>query len=185
MECEFNRTPYKRRLDNYSRHKHLTASMQLRKYSKDTFNMEFERTRKHLQKYSETCSTRLWRARELVRPRSMGLRTCQVTWPITQLFRPNFYMTSLQWRIIFIIMVSANSWHFMMHVRTVVKIMTEPIFFEIYTPHTWAMVVLSDMSSYMAHNLIIRFKFLYDVITMTNYIRHNCSSQFMMFHAAC
>jgi hypothetical protein len=73
----------------------------------------------------------------------------------------------------------------MMHVRTVVKIMTEPIFFDIYTPHTWAMVVLSDMSSYMAHNLIIRFKFLYDVITMTNYIRHNCSSQFMMFHAAC
>jgi hypothetical protein len=28
MECGFNRTPYKRRLDNYSGHEHLTALMQ-------------------------------------------------------------------------------------------------------------------------------------------------------------
>jgi hypothetical protein len=40
-ECEFNRTPYKRRLDNYSGHEHLTASMQPRKYSEDTFKMKF------------------------------------------------------------------------------------------------------------------------------------------------
>jgi hypothetical protein len=33
MECEFNLTPYKRRLDNYSGHEHLTASMLSRKYS--------------------------------------------------------------------------------------------------------------------------------------------------------
>jgi hypothetical protein len=39
MECEFNRTSYKRRLDNYSGHKHFTASMQPSKYSKDTFKM--------------------------------------------------------------------------------------------------------------------------------------------------
>jgi hypothetical protein len=40
-ECEFNRTPYKRRLDNYSGHEHLTASMQPRNYLEDTFKMEF------------------------------------------------------------------------------------------------------------------------------------------------
>jgi hypothetical protein len=39
MECEFNRTPYKRTLDNYSGHEHLTASMQPRKYLEDTFKM--------------------------------------------------------------------------------------------------------------------------------------------------
>jgi hypothetical protein len=44
MECEFNRTPYKRILDNYSGYEHLTTSMQLRKYSEDTFKMEFGRT---------------------------------------------------------------------------------------------------------------------------------------------
>jgi hypothetical protein len=44
MECEFNRILYKRRLDNYSGHKHLIASMQSRKYSKDTFKMKFGRT---------------------------------------------------------------------------------------------------------------------------------------------
>jgi hypothetical protein len=44
MECEFNRTAYKRRLDNYSEHEHLTASMQSRKYSEDTLKMEFGRT---------------------------------------------------------------------------------------------------------------------------------------------
>jgi hypothetical protein len=27
MECEFNRTPYKRRLENYSAHEQLTASI--------------------------------------------------------------------------------------------------------------------------------------------------------------
>jgi hypothetical protein len=32
MECEFNRTPYKRRLGNYSRPEHLTASTEPRKY---------------------------------------------------------------------------------------------------------------------------------------------------------
>jgi hypothetical protein len=41
MECELNRNPYKKRLDNYSGHEHLTASMQPRKYSNDTFKMEF------------------------------------------------------------------------------------------------------------------------------------------------
>jgi hypothetical protein len=47
------------------------------------------------------------------------------------------------------------------------------------------MVVLADMSRYMARNLIIPFEFLYDIVTMTNYIHHNCSSQFMTFHDAC
>jgi hypothetical protein len=28
MECEYNRNPYKSRLDNYSGHEHLTVSMQ-------------------------------------------------------------------------------------------------------------------------------------------------------------
>jgi hypothetical protein len=73
MDCEFNRTPYKRRLDNFSGHEHLTASMQLMKYSEDTFKSEFRRTRRRLQKYSEMCSTRLRRARWLIRPRVMGL----------------------------------------------------------------------------------------------------------------
>jgi hypothetical protein len=49
--------PYKRRLDNYLGYEHLTASMQPRKYSKDTFKMEFGRTQRRLQKYSEACST--------------------------------------------------------------------------------------------------------------------------------
>jgi hypothetical protein len=53
MECEFNRTPYKRRLDNYSGPEHLTASTQLRKYSEDTF----KKYSKSLQKYSGACST--------------------------------------------------------------------------------------------------------------------------------
>jgi hypothetical protein len=44
MECEFNHTPYKRRLDNYLGNEHLTASMQPRKYLEDTFKMKFERT---------------------------------------------------------------------------------------------------------------------------------------------
>jgi hypothetical protein len=66
-----------RRLDNYSGHEHLTALMQPRKHSEDTFNKEFGRTRRHLQKYSKACSTRLWRARGLVRPKPTGLRT----WP--------------------------------------------------------------------------------------------------------
>jgi hypothetical protein len=58
MECEFNYTPYKRRLDNYSGHEHLKASMQPRKYLEDTFKMEFGRTRRRLQKYSGACQTR-------------------------------------------------------------------------------------------------------------------------------
>jgi hypothetical protein len=41
MECEYNRNPYKSRLDNYSGHEHLTVSMQPRKYSKNTFKLEF------------------------------------------------------------------------------------------------------------------------------------------------
>jgi hypothetical protein len=41
MECEFNRIPYKRRLDNYLGHEHLKASMQPRKYLEDTFEMKF------------------------------------------------------------------------------------------------------------------------------------------------
>jgi hypothetical protein len=44
MECEFNHTPYKRRLDNYLGHEHLTASTQPRKYSENTFRMKFRRT---------------------------------------------------------------------------------------------------------------------------------------------
>jgi hypothetical protein len=44
-------------LDNYSRHEHLTASMQLREYSEDTFKIEFGKTRRRLQ-YSDACSTR-------------------------------------------------------------------------------------------------------------------------------
>jgi hypothetical protein len=44
MECEFNRTLYKIRLDNYTGHEHLTASMQTMKYSEDTFKMESGRT---------------------------------------------------------------------------------------------------------------------------------------------
>jgi hypothetical protein len=46
MECELNRTPCKRRLDNYSGHEHLTASKQPMKYSEDTLRMEFGRTRR-------------------------------------------------------------------------------------------------------------------------------------------
>jgi hypothetical protein len=68
MECKFNRTPYKRRLDNYSGHEHLTASAQLRKYSEDTFKIKFGGTQRCLQKYSDACSTRLRRAHRLVRP---------------------------------------------------------------------------------------------------------------------
>jgi hypothetical protein len=75
MECEFNHTPYKRKLENYSGHEHLTTSKQPRKYSEDTFKMEFGRTRRRLHKYSEACSTQPWRARELVRPEATGLRT--------------------------------------------------------------------------------------------------------------
>jgi hypothetical protein len=41
MECEFHHTLYKRRLDNYSGHEHLAASIQPRKHSEDTFKMEF------------------------------------------------------------------------------------------------------------------------------------------------
>jgi hypothetical protein len=44
MDYEFHRTPYKRRLENYSEHQHLTASMQLRKYSEDTFKIKIGRT---------------------------------------------------------------------------------------------------------------------------------------------
>jgi hypothetical protein len=88
LECEFNCTPYKRRLDNYSGHEHLTVSMQLSKYSEDTFKMKFGRTRRRLQKYSNARSTRLRRARGLVRPGHMGLRMWRAfsriwngTWP--------------------------------------------------------------------------------------------------------
>jgi hypothetical protein len=73
MQCEFNRTPYKRRLDNYSGHEHLIASTQPRKHSEDTSKMKFGRTRRHVQKYSDACGTRRRRARGLVRPRHKGL----------------------------------------------------------------------------------------------------------------
>jgi hypothetical protein len=78
MECKFNRTPYKRRLENYSELKHFTASMQPRKYSEDNFKMKLERTLKHLQRYSESYGTRLRRARGLVRPETTELRTWHI-----------------------------------------------------------------------------------------------------------
>jgi hypothetical protein len=62
--------------DNYSGHEHLTASTQPRKYSEDIFKMKFGRTRRHLQKYSDACSTLLRRARGLVRSGYTGLYTC-------------------------------------------------------------------------------------------------------------
>jgi hypothetical protein len=61
--------------DNYSGYEHLTALMQSRKYSEDIFKMKFGRTRRCLQKYSDACSTRLRRARGLVRPGYTGLYT--------------------------------------------------------------------------------------------------------------
>jgi hypothetical protein len=82
MECKFNRTPYKRSLDNYSLHEHLTASMQLRKYSEDTFKMEFGITRRRLQKYLKACSTQLKGTRGLVRPGATGLRTWRTSYRI-------------------------------------------------------------------------------------------------------
>jgi hypothetical protein len=45
MECEFNHTSYKRRLENYSQHELLTGSMQLRKYSGE-LDDAFRSTRK-------------------------------------------------------------------------------------------------------------------------------------------
>jgi hypothetical protein len=36
IECEFNHTPYKTRLDNYSGYEHLIVLTQPRKYSEDT-----------------------------------------------------------------------------------------------------------------------------------------------------
>jgi hypothetical protein len=74
--------------DNYSGHEHLTASMQPRKYSEDIFKIKFRRTRRHFQKYSDACSTRLRRARRLTRPGYTGLYTWHTfsrirvrTWP--------------------------------------------------------------------------------------------------------
>jgi hypothetical protein len=61
--------------DNYSGYEHLTASTQPRKYSKDILKMKFRRTRRRLQKYSDACSTRLRRARGLIRPVYTGLYT--------------------------------------------------------------------------------------------------------------
>jgi hypothetical protein len=46
MECEFNRTPYKRRLDNYSGHEHLTTSTQPSKYSESTLQDEVQKNLK-------------------------------------------------------------------------------------------------------------------------------------------
>jgi hypothetical protein len=73
MECEFNRTPYKTRLDNYSGYEHLTASKQPIKYTEDTLKIEFGRTRRRLQNYSEACSTRLRKAQGMSDP---GPRDC-------------------------------------------------------------------------------------------------------------
>jgi hypothetical protein len=44
MECKFDCNPYKRRLENYLGHEHLTASMQPRKCLVDPFQIEFRRT---------------------------------------------------------------------------------------------------------------------------------------------
>jgi hypothetical protein len=93
MEREFNRTPYKRRLGNYSGHDHLTASMQPRKYLEDTFKMEFGRMRRRLHKYSEACSTRLRRARGLVIPGATGLRTWRTYSRITDGIWPTPYIS--------------------------------------------------------------------------------------------
>jgi hypothetical protein len=51
--------PHIKKIDNYLGYEHLTASMQPRKYSKDTFKVKSGRTRRCLQKYSDACSTRL------------------------------------------------------------------------------------------------------------------------------
>jgi hypothetical protein len=67
-------TPYIKEY-NYSGHEHFTASMQLKKYSEDIFKMKFGRTRRHLQKYLDTCSTRLRSARGLVIPEYTELYT--------------------------------------------------------------------------------------------------------------
>jgi hypothetical protein len=74
--------------DNYSRHEHLIVLMHPRKYSEGTFKMKFEKTWRYLQKYSEAYTTRLRRARGLVRPGDTRLRTWRTysriwdeTWP--------------------------------------------------------------------------------------------------------
>jgi hypothetical protein len=69
MECEFNRTPYKRRLGNYSGHEHLTASMQQRKYGGYLQNEVMENSKMPLEvhrhqqyltiKSSGACQTRV------------------------------------------------------------------------------------------------------------------------------
>jgi hypothetical protein len=46
MKCEFNLTPYKRRLEDYSGYEHFKASMQQVKYSEDSFKMKFRRIRR-------------------------------------------------------------------------------------------------------------------------------------------
>jgi hypothetical protein len=61
----------------------LTGSIQTRKYLEGTFKMEFGRTRRRLQKYSEACSTRLCRARGLVRAEPTGLRTWSTSYRIS------------------------------------------------------------------------------------------------------
>jgi hypothetical protein len=61
--------------EDYSGHEHLTTLRHPSKYSEDTLKMEFGRTRRRLQNYSEACSTRLRRVWELVRPGATGLRT--------------------------------------------------------------------------------------------------------------
>jgi hypothetical protein len=83
MECEFNRTPYKRRLDNYSRHEHLAASMQPRENSEDTFKIEFGRTQRRLQKYSKPTVLDYEELGGLVIPRHMRLRI----WPTSYWIR--------------------------------------------------------------------------------------------------
>jgi hypothetical protein len=49
--------------------------MQPSKYSEHTFKMKFRRIWRHPQNYSDACSTRLRRARGLVRPGHTGLST--------------------------------------------------------------------------------------------------------------
>jgi hypothetical protein len=69
MVCEFNRTPYKRKLENYSDLKHLTTLILLKK----VLGKHLGRTRRYLQKYSEICTTRF---KELGNLSDPGPRNC-------------------------------------------------------------------------------------------------------------
>jgi hypothetical protein len=75
MECDFHRTLYKRRL-NTTRGMSTSQPRGSQESSQKTpSKWSFRRTRRGLQKYSEICSTRLRRARGLVRPEVTKMRT--------------------------------------------------------------------------------------------------------------